>query len=86
MIQNSKHNSLIHIKQGHCVKNPAHYDNKIFLSLDKKQYFCQMGCPGLMDQKKIAHHMINTHTKEELWRWSINYDKLVTALNCSNKV
>jgi len=24
--------------------------------------------------------MVSTHSKEELWRWSIRYDKLVSSL------
>lgn len=25
--------------------------------------------------------MVNTHTKEELWKWSINNEKLIAALD-----
>lgn len=60
---------------------PQHYDKRVFLTLDDKVYKCQMGCPGLFDLKDIEKHMVNTHTKEELWKWSINNEKLIAALD-----
>ena len=39
-----------------------------------------MGCPGLMDSKNMEQHLVSVHSKEELWRWSINYDKIVASL------
>jgi hypothetical protein len=73
------------LKQQTCVLNPTHYDKKIFLSLGNKGYFCQLGCPGVLDGKGMERHLVSSHSKEELWRWSINYDKLVSAISSSSK-
>lgn len=39
----------IHLKSKSCITKPAHYDQKIFLTLDNKAYFCQMGCSGFFN-------------------------------------
>lgn len=84
MIQKLKSNLVVHIKNQTCFNNPSHYDKKILLTLDNKTFICQMGCPGTMDLKTMEKHLVNEHTRDELWRWSINYDKMVAVIgNCT---
>lgn len=51
--------------------------SKVFLTLDKKNFMCQFGCPGTFNQKEMVHHHLNSHSADELWSFCISLDRLI---------
>ncbi len=39
----------------------------------------------MMEWKAMERHLVSSHTKEELWRWSISYEKLIAAIENGTK-
>jgi hypothetical protein len=33
----------------------------------------------------MEQHLVSAHSKEELWQWSISYDKIAAALGTESK-
>lgn len=42
---------------------------------------CYFGCQGVHSNSQIMNHMITSHSKEDLWRWSIKSEKLAQQLS-----
>jgi hypothetical protein len=47
------------------------YLSKALLTLDKKNFYCQLGCGKFGGVKSMVMHLREMHTDEELWVWKI---------------